>query len=102
LGPVLYAIFVSPLFYLEFLLAFADDNFIPITNQSKSEIILDMERTLKSITKWLANSGLKVNNVKTELCLFYKSDTLPVALPLGGMDKTSSKTINVLGLMFDS
>ena len=29
LGPVLYSIYVSPLFDLEYLLAFADDNYIP-------------------------------------------------------------------------
>ena len=94
LGPVLYAIFVSPLFDLEFMLAFADGNFIPKTNQSKTEIILDMERALESITKWLMDSGLKVNNVKTELCLFYKSDTLLVTLSLGGALITSKKAIN--------
>jgi hypothetical protein len=53
LGPVLYAIFVSPIFDIEFLLAFADDNFIPRINHSKMNIIEDMSRSLDNITKWL-------------------------------------------------
>ncbi len=48
------------------------------------------------------DSDLKVNNVESDLCLFYESDTLRVTLSLGGMVITSKKTINVLGLMFDS
>ncbi len=61
LGPVLYAIFVSPLFDIESLLAFADDNFIPRINHSKIDIIEDMRLSLDNITKWLKESGLKVN-----------------------------------------
>ncbi len=63
-----------------------------------------MDARLFIINQWLTNSGLKVNNVKTELCLFYKSDTLPFTCNIitCGTEITSSKTINVLGLMFDS
>jgi hypothetical protein len=32
LGPILYSIFESPLFEVEFFLAFADDNYIPKFN----------------------------------------------------------------------
>ena len=102
LGPVLYAIFVSPLFDLDFMLAFADDNFIPKINTSKECLISDMEIALVKIIKWLSDSGLKVNYTKTELCLFYKNDTTPVTISLGGVNITSSKNINVLGLLFDS
>ena len=47
-------------------------------------------------------SGLKVNSMKTELCLFYKNDTPPVTLKIG-LDELSSKpTMNVLGIIFDT
>jgi hypothetical protein len=70
LGPFLYAIFVSPIFDKEFMLAFADDIFVPKNNNSTTDLIDDMEKTLESITKWLKKSGLVVNAAKTDLCLF--------------------------------
>ena len=61
-----------------------------------------MRLSLDNITKWLKKSGLKVNSAKTELCLFYKHDTAPISIVLGGAEVTSSKHINVLGVTFDS
>ena len=102
LGPFLYAIFVSPIFDNEFMLAFADDIFVPITSNSTTGLIDDMEKTLESITKWLKKSGLVVNDAKTDLCLFYKKETQQVSINLGMNMITSKNVINVLGVTFDS
>ena len=73
LGPILYAIYVSTLFdHLTDLSNFADDNFALTWNLSKQTVIIQMQAKLKIITTWLRDSGLKVNEQKTELCLFYK------------------------------
>ena len=74
LGPILYAIFVSPLFDLANLTNFADDNFILEFNSKINDLITNMEQKLEMITKWLKDSSLKVNENKTELCLFYRKD----------------------------
>ena len=74
LGPILYAIFVAPLFDLETLSNYADDNYIVRWNPHIESLIVDMKKTLKSITKWLKDSGLKVNEAKTEMCLFHRSN----------------------------
>ena len=60
-----------------------------------------MEKSLESLTKWLKKSGLKVNNNKTELCLFYKNDTAPITITLEGVSIKSANIINVLGVLFD-
>ncbi len=70
LGPVLYALFVSPLFNIEPHSAFADDSYILRWKNSLPELISDLEKSLEAITKWLRDSGLKVNQAKTDLCLF--------------------------------
>jgi hypothetical protein len=44
LGPVLYGIFVSPLFDIETFLSYADDTFIPKCNNSLENLILDVEK----------------------------------------------------------
>jgi hypothetical protein len=80
LGPILYAIFFALLFDLEMFLAFADDMFIPRIEQSLTKFIDDMEKSLEVITKWPKQSGLVVNQSKTEICLFHtlgKTDQLP-------------------------
>ena len=53
------------------------------------------------MTKWLRGSSLKVNEEKTELCLFHRFDHHPITITL--KNKTIlSKKMNVLGVTFDS
>ena len=102
LGPILYAIFVAPLFDLEKLSNYADDNFIVRWNSSIEELIVDMQRSLEAITKWLRDSGLKVNESKTEMCLFHRSYLRIINLAINNINITSTPQINVLGVTFDS
>ena len=44
---------------------------------------------------------MKVNDAKTCLCLFYKSDTAPIQIKLNDVMIKSTKSINVLGVIFD-
>ena len=60
-----------------------------------------MEISLSLIMKWLTGSGLKVNEQKTDLCLFYKKDCTPVGLIVGDVIIRSNKRIMVLGVLFD-
>ena len=69
LGQTLYAIYVSPLFDLADLSNFADDNFVLTFHKNKQDAVSLMETKLKLITTWLTDSGLKVNESKTESCL---------------------------------
>ena len=102
LGPILYAIFVSPLFDIEKLSNFADDNFLIEWNKSKIRLVAEMQGKIERITTWLVGSGLKVNPAKTEICLFHKSDTTPIIIETPTSQITSKQTINVLGVIFDT
>ena len=102
LGPILYAIFVAPLFDLAKMTKFADDNYVIKSNKFLSQLLIDMKQTLEMITKWLKDSGLKVNDQKTELCLFSRNDTQSVTLNINNFEIKSKTTINVLGVIFDS
>ena len=53
---------------------FADDNFCLVWNKEIGALIVDLKRKLEMITKWLRDSGLVVNQSKTEICLFHKKD----------------------------
>ena len=102
LGPILYAIYVSPLFDIEKMTNYADDNLIVRWNKCLVELITDMEKSLEAITKWLKKSGLKVNESKTEICLFHRLQQNSVALTVNGFPIQSKQNMNVLGVLFDS
>ena len=102
LGPLLYAIFVSPLFDMTPFHAFADDNQIITSSHDINQIKTDMEAKLEIMTKWLRESGLIVNEQKTELCLFHKSPQAAIDIVINNVVVSSTNTINVLGITFDS
>ena len=56
----------------------------------------------EAISQWLKDSGLKINEKKTELCLFYRNDHVPISLTINGTIIKSKPSINVLGVQFDS
>ena len=91
----------SPLFDLEKLVKFADDNFIvrwakSIEELKKKEISLDI------IIKWMKDSGLKVNENKTEICLFYRTVPPIISLEIGNQIVSTTPFMNVLGVVFDA
>jgi hypothetical protein len=102
LGPFLYAIFVSPLFDLTKLTSFADDNQIIGWNACLSTLKEKMSISLYIIIKWLKDSGLKVNNSKTERCVFHKNLCVKTSVNVNGVMVNTSDSINVLGVESDS
>jgi hypothetical protein len=82
--------------------SFADDNFTVRWNKVKSKLIKELEKDLETLTKWLSDSGLKVNESKTELVLFYRKDCRKVIIRINNTQITSLDYINVLGVVFDS
>ncbi len=43
-----------------------------------------------------------MNQSETDLCLFYKTDTMPITVIVDGVHIISKKSINILGVIFDS
>ena len=101
LGPILYALFVSPLFDLTDLVNFADDNFCVEWCKDRTLLIVNLEKKLEMITKWLKDSGLIVNESKTEICMFHQNDQPLVKIKLQNVEIESKKSMNVLGVIFD-
>jgi hypothetical protein len=102
LGPILYAIFISPLLEICELTSFADDTYIPKSNYNLENLITDMKTTIRCTTKWLRQSGLKVNDEKTKMCIFKKNELAPISIIINNVSVSTKKTINVLGVLFDS
>ena len=96
------AIFISPLFDLEDLSAFADDNYTIKWNRDINILKADLENSLSRVVSWLTKSGLKVNEAKTEICLFSRTNMPPVFIKISNQEVESKNQINVLGIIFDS
>ena len=80
LGPILYAIFISPVFDIETITCYADDKFPLVVDRLRSGLVNKMEIKLEKIILWLTKSGMVVNEAKTDLCLFSRYDCPPVIL----------------------
>ena len=77
LGPVLYAVFISPLFDIEKLTCYADDKFPIVQDKNRLRLVTKMQEKLENIITWLTRSGMVVNEAKTDLCLFCRQDCPP-------------------------
>ena len=53
LGPIFYAIYVSPQFDLRKLLNYANGNFVICWNKYINNLIIDMQTYLEEMVKWL-------------------------------------------------
>ena len=102
LGPILYALFVSPVFDLASMTMFADDNYVIKWHKHLNLLLDEIKQTLETIIKWFKESGLKVNDEKTVMCLFYKNDIAPITITINTKQITSLPSMNVLGVIFDS
>ncbi|KXJ10383.1 putative RNA-directed DNA polymerase from transposon BS [Exaiptasia diaphana] len=79
LGPLLFSIYVSPLFdivsnHLPKVHCYADDTqlylvFQPNSSTAQDSAIISMEACIKDIRKWMTMDSLKINDDKTEVIL---------------------------------
>ena len=102
LGPILYALFIRPLYKITKVTTFADDNYVVKFNKEKKMALEELRKELEKIIKWLKGSGLKVNEKKTELCIFHRNGNTDGSLSIDNSLITSKNEINVLGITFDS
>jgi hypothetical protein len=102
LGPLLFAIFVSPLWDLIEATSFADDNYIVSEGQDVADSLRKCKETTEQAILWFKKSGLCVNEQKTEVCVFNKNDVGRHMVELNGLNIEVNKQIKVLGLIFDT
>ena len=60
------------------------------------------EKKIEMMIKWLRDSGMSVNESKTEICLFYKNNVNAVDVSINNVIIRSKPSINILGVQFDS
>ena len=73
-----------------------------VRDSDRAVLVLKMKMKLERIAEWLTKSWMIVNESKTDLCIFHQKDCPPVVVEINGKYLISKKTINVLGIIFDS
>jgi hypothetical protein len=102
LGPALFSLFVSPVFGLYNIIAYADDTYTITSATTKENAVVELGKALTNISLWFKSSGLKVNEEKTEIAIFYKNNCNPSDLLVNGINVRTKNTIKVLGIMMDT
>jgi hypothetical protein len=102
LGPVLFSLFIRPIYDIEDLTTYADDNYVIKESGSLSNTLQQVETSVQNVANWLKNSGLKVNEAKTEMCVFHRNKNERVEIELCGHKIKNKTNINILGILFDS
>ena len=103
LGPILFAIFMSPLGdIIDDLITFADDNYKICVGITEKEALLKCETEANKIIKWIQDSGLVINESKTEVCLFTRFDIKSLTVNIGTNVVKVSQQMKILGVTFDS
>jgi hypothetical protein len=101
LGPILFSLFIRPIYDLEEITTYADDNYV-IKEDSNLEITLNkLKESVTIVARWLKSSGLKVNDSKTEVCVFHRKEKIIIDIVLDGHLIKSTETIKILGMTFD-
>ena len=102
LGPVLFSLFISPVLEHNKTVAYADDSYTLISGTSKKDVTTEIGTVLTKISLWFKDSGLKVNEEKTEITIFYKNNSHQENVILNGKIIRTKDTIKVLGVTMDS
>jgi len=102
LGPILFTIFISPMFEIINATSFADDSYIGDNDYNLEVLVQKLQNQTTVLTNWFKASGLVVNEDKTEFCLFHKTQKPKSQFTLNGTVIKSKNTMKALGITLDS
>ena len=78
-------LFIRPIFEIIELTAYADDNHMGDESKNLDEAIQMVTTKTEAVIKWIQSSGLKINESKTEMCIFNRNNsiikTVTISLP---------------------
>jgi len=96
MGPVLFAIFISPMFDLVKATSFADDTYLSEKDSDLNQLLNKLTASAKTLSQWFKSSGLVVNDSKTKMCIFHKNKKVKRNITISNSFINSTTTIRVI------
>ena len=87
---------------LEDLINYADDNYIGSEHEELETAIQCVITKTERIFDWLTNSGLKINDSKTQIRIFHRRNLVSKTIKIKNSLIQTQNTITILGMTFDS
>jgi len=82
-------------------ISFADDSYLGDSNESLNELLKNISIKSTNLALWFKASGLKVNEEKTECCVFHKNKKVKGSISVCDTQVSLSAKIKILGITFD-
>jgi len=101
LGPILFAIFIAPMFKLARVSSFADDSYLSENGSDVRDVVNKLQNSASLLTKWLKSSGMIVNESKTEFVIFHRTRKELYELKINDITIKSKHTMKALGVTLD-
>ena len=70
--------------------------------ETKENAVTELGKALTMMSLWFKNSGLKVNEEKTEITIFHINNCNPADVLINGTNVRTKNTIKVLGIVMDT
>lgn len=103
LGPVIFALCMAPLEEIisRDIISYADDSYNSIEDPNIDRLTEKLQEELRKHVKWLQDSGLVVNEGKTEVIVFHRYHHREISIDLRGTKIVSKASIKALGVHID-
>lgn len=100
LGPIIFNLFISPLGEIlgETAIGYADDSYYVCHSKNLGYLQRNLEKKLRKHIEWLRESGLVVNEGKTEAMIFHRNQEIQLELQAGSGKILTKKEIRILGI----
>ena len=98
---ILFALFVEPMFDNNDLTSYADDSYLSASDNDPVILSEILSREATKLARWFKASGLKVNETKTEFCVFHKNSQRKFEIVVENTTVSETGFIKVLGITFD-
>jgi len=102
LGPIMFSIFIRPIYDLIDLSTYADDNYMIETSKDLKATIGKVKMKANFLISWFKASGMKINPEKTEIVIFHKTKNVIEHLEIDNKVICSKDGMNILGIHFDN
>ena len=73
------------------LVAYADDNYMGGENKNLAVAMRIIKSKIEAVTKWMTSSGLKINELKTEICIFHRQNQIKTNVTINNAPITTNK-----------